>query len=343
MSDDTTHPQATVPSKLPMPWLKMLGIAAVAAMAMFLAGLAFTLSFDALRALAIEINVHPSRAWMAPVAIDVAQAAATAAYVVFRASGTYNYARRFCMGVTVVTVVLSVVGNAYHSWQMAERNIARMMAGEDLGFIPQTPWIAAVIAAIFPLLWLALFHMVMMLLEVVFDDVARHRTAATHAEPRELRFGFEHKASTPRPTSHQTSGIVASRGNSEWHPGAEAVAYPSSEESLEHNGAGTVAVDAEATATVYEATCNGYPQTQDGLLQFLEDSDFHETVKIVASMLVSDPHLKQIDVAQRLKIDKSTVSRRWRQFRDSAEDEGFFVPPLPTSEPCERGRETARA
>ena len=49
----------------------------------------------------------------------------------------------------------------------------------------------------------------------------------------------------------------------------------------------------------------------------------HETVKIIASMMVTDPTLRQIDVAERLDIDKSTVSRRWRQFRQEAEAGGF--------------------
>lgn len=346
MSDDTTQSQAPLRRKLPMSHSKMLAIAAVAAMALFLAALAFTLSFDALRALAIEINVQPGRAWMAPVAIDVAQAAATAGYVIFRVSGKYNYARLYCMALAIVTVALSVIGNAYHSWQMADRNLARVAAGEDLGFIPQTPWIAAIIAAIFPLLWLALFHLFTMLLQVVLDERAQHRAVATDDDPVQPRVNVEDEASAlGTPWGHET-GATASVRRPELYPAEDAVAPLPTTKSSERNDANragtTVAVPEDNPTLSDEATCNGYPQTRDGLLRFLEDSDSHETVKIVASMLVSEPQLKQIDVAQRLKIDKSTVSRRWRQFRDAAEAEGFSVPPLPTAEASERNRETER-
>ncbi|WP_083583904.1 DUF2637 domain-containing protein [Rhodococcus zopfii] len=346
MSDDTTQSQAPLRRNLPMSHSKMLAIAAVAAMALFLAALAFTLSFDALRALAIEINVQPGRAWMAPVAIDVAQAAATAGYVIFRVSGKYNYARLYCMALAIVTVALSVIGNAYHSWQMADRNLARVAAGEDLGFIPQTPWIAAIIAAIFPLLWLALFHLFTMLLQVVLDERAQHRAVATDEDPVQHRVNVEDEASAlGTPWDHET-GTTTSVRRPELHPAEEAVAPLPVTKASERNdadGAGTAVAVAEDTLPRSDgATCNGYPQTRDGLLRFLEDSDSHETVKIVASMLVSEPQLKQIDVAQRLKIDKSTVSRRWRQFRDAAEAEGFSVPPLPTAEASERNRETER-
>ncbi len=190
MSDDSNLSETALQDKVPPMRSKMVGVAAVAAMALFLAALAFTLSFDALRALAIEINVHPGRAWMAPVAIDVAQAAATAGYVIFRVANRYTWARRYCMTLAVVTVALSVVGNSYHSYQLAARNLARVAAGDILDFIPQPPAIAAVIAAIFPLLWLALFHLFTMMLQVVIDKRAQHRGAATthHVAQREMRF-----------------------------------------------------------------------------------------------------------------------------------------------------------
>ncbi len=348
MSDDTTQSQAPLRRNLPMSHSKMLAIAAVAAMALFLAALAFTLSFDALRALAIEINVQPGRAWMAPVAIDVAQAAATAGYVIFRVSGKYNYARLYCMALAIVTVALSVIGNAYHSWQMADRNLARVAAGGRISVSSRKPpWIAAIIAAIFPLLWLALFHLFTMLLQVVLDERAQHRAVATDEDPVQHRVNVEDEASAlGTPWDHET-GTTTSVRRPELHPAEEAVAplpvTKASERNDADGGAGTAVAVAEDTLPRSDgATCNGYPQTRDGLLRFLEDSDSHETVKIVASMLVSEPQLKQIDVAQRLKIDKSTVSRRWRQFRDAAEAEGFSVPPLPTAEASERNRETER-
>ncbi len=86
-------------------------------------------------------------------------------------------------------------------------------------------------------------------------------------------------------------------------------------------------------------TRNGYAQTQEGLLRFLADSEFHETVQVVASMMIKSPQLRQIDVAHRLQIDKSTVSRRWRQFCQAAETEGFLVPPLPAIETADPVKE----
>src|SRR5690606_25813604 len=126
-----------------------------------------TLSFDALRQLALEIGVRPHNAWMAPVAIDVAQAAATLGLVALGVDQTYMTGRRFCMGVAIATVLLSVAGNGYHAYQLAQRNAARVAAGDDLGYIPQPAAIAAGIAMIFPLLWLALLHLFTIMLQAI--------------------------------------------------------------------------------------------------------------------------------------------------------------------------------
>ncbi|NKS04647.1 DUF2637 domain-containing protein [Rhodococcus hoagii] len=76
MSDPTTRRATAARSQPPALRPKTVALAGVAVMTLILAALAFTLSFDALRALAIDIGVRPQRAWMAPVAIDIAQAAA---------------------------------------------------------------------------------------------------------------------------------------------------------------------------------------------------------------------------------------------------------------------------
>lgn len=62
--------------------------------------------------------------------------------------------------------------------------------------------------------------------------------------------------------------------------------------------------------------------------QFLADSSFTDSVKRVAAMRIDEPHLRQTQVARRLHVDKSTVSRRWRSFVAAAEAEGFAVSPL---------------
>ncbi|WP_153008472.1 DUF2637 domain-containing protein [Rhodococcus pyridinivorans] len=352
MSDDSPQPAPPLHHDARPVRSKMLGVAAVATMALFLAALAFTLSFDALRALAIEINVHPSRAWMAPVAIDVAQAAATAGYVIFRVANRHLWARRYCMSLAIVTVALSVVGNSYHSYQLAARNLARVAAGEHLGFIPQPPAIAAIIAAIFPLLWLALFHLFTMMLQVVIDERTQRRDAATvaHVVQREGNTAAPICTATEKTTEHDfTLVAVATRESAtdagrahEVHQEANGASPGTSHESGVAGVAlaeTTVDADVVVNARGADATRNGYPHTAAGLQQFLADGSFTDSVKRVAAMLIDEPHLRQTQVARRLHVDKSTVSRRWRSFVAAAEAEGFAVPPLPAADSTGRVRE----
>lgn len=352
MPDDLTRPAPPLQTAVPPMHSKMIGVAAVATMALVLAAMAFTLSFDALRALAIEINVRPDRAWMAPVAIDVAQAAATAAYVIFRVAHRYTWARRYCMALAVVTVALSVVGNSYHSYQLADRNRARITAGELLDFIPQPPAIAAIIAAIFPLLWLALFHLFTMMLQVALDDRAQRRgttpalddaasensavaTIVIRSDPATEADAPAAAIATPDGTSSALHGHAANTTPRGATPGTP----------LE-TGDVRVAITDEipvshmaADEQIIDATRNGYPQTQAGLHQFLSEGRFTDSVMRVAAMLIDEPHLRQTQVARRLHVDKSTVSRRWRLFVSAAEAEGFAVPPLRATHAPEMVRE----
>jgi hypothetical protein len=80
---------------------------------------------------------------------------------------------------------------------------------------------------------------------------------------------------------------------------------------------------------VVPRTRNGWPQTHEGLTQFLEECTLPDPVKDVAAMLEREPHLKQVQVAQQINVDRSTVCRRWKSFVAAAEGEGFSVPPLP--------------
>ncbi|WP_138998888.1 DUF2637 domain-containing protein [Rhodococcus zopfii] len=352
MSDDSTQPAPPLRHDARPVRSKMLGVAAVATMGLFLAVLAFTLSFDALRALAIEINVHPSRAWMAPVAIDVAQAAATAGYVIFRVANRHTWARRYCMTLAVVTVALSVVGNSYHSYQLAARNIERITTGEMLDFIPQPPAIAAVIAAIFPLLWLALFHLFTMMLQVVIDERTQRRDAATVDQlvHRESNTAAPIRTATEKATEREStlaavatpeSATDAGRAHEVHHEAQSASPGTSRKSGVEGVALAATIVDADAVVNDRgaDATRNGYPHTAAGLQQFLADGSFTDPVKRVAAILIDEPHLRQTQVARRLHVDKSTVSRRWRSFVAAAEAEGFAVPPLPAADSTGRVRE----
>lgn len=349
MTDPTTRPRSVAGRKTPTVGPKMVALAGVALMTLVLAALMFTLSFDALRALAIEIGARPERAWMAPVAIDIAQAAATAGLVVIGVADKYKSARWYCMGLATVTVLLSVAGNSYHAYGLSVQNTARVAAGENLGFIPQPPVIAAIIAAIFPLLWLALLHLGTIMLRVIVDERAQQTAAATALEdapnpatPRRNNAPAKRTAAAaPRTT---TVAVVATPSDPVAHRDEAATTQSAAAEPRVAPPGETpaatadVAVAASAPAVVgavYEteadgpATRNGYPQTRDGLRRFLEGNHFSDQTTEVAAMLIDHPELRQVDVAQRLRVDKSTVCRRWKPFVTAAKAEGFTVPPLP--------------
>jgi hypothetical protein len=346
---------------------KMVALAGVAVLTLALAALMFTLSFDALRALAIEIGVRPQLAWMAPVAIDVAQAAATLGLVAIGVDDQYKNSRWYCMALAAATVALSVAGNSYHAYGLAQQNIARVAAGEDIGFIPQPPVIAAIIAAIFPFLWLGLLHLGKIMLSRILDERAQQTATATAtalrndgtaaAPSQDATATGRQKDATPKsngatetakrnrndaPDATKTLAVVPTSDPVAQREGAStqpAVADPSVATADETSGATADATTAASgTADVgavhqseadAPATKNGYPQTTAGLRQFLEDNKFSDATTEVAAMLIEEEGLMQIDVAQRLRVDKSTISRRWKPFVTAAKEEGFTVPPLP--------------
>lgn len=330
MTDDTTQPAtATATATATASGGKTTALFGVAAMTLILAGLAFTLSFDALRQLAVEMGVRQDFAWMAPVAIDIAQAAATVVLVVLGDVSRFDTRRVFAWLLAFATVLISVAGNGYHAYQLAERNIARVAAGEDLGFIPQPPAIAAVMAAIFPLLWLALFHLSTIVLGVIRDD-----RAALRAQTRATATGHE-----ARSTPHVTAGAstaerieVAVRPATPPSPAIEATRPVAAPVRASQRTAATLApAVAESASNATDHTRSGYTQTIDGLDQFLDGSNLSEAVKRVAATRIANPRFTQVQVAQVMNLDKSTVSRHWRVFSDAAKSEGFTVPPLPAS------------
>lgn len=371
MSDPTTRQKSTLLMKLSAVRPKMVALAGVAVMTLVLAALAFTLSFDSLRALAIEIGARPERAWMAPVAIDIAQAAATLGLVAVGVSDRYNHARWYCMGLATLTVALSVAGNSYHAYGLAQQNIARVAAGEDIGFIPQPPVIAAIIASIWPLLYLALLHLGTTMLRVIMDERAqltvtatatdlRNDATATAASQGATATGRQNDATPKSDGAIATATETAKRNRNDAPAATKMLAVaPTPDPVAQREGVSTqpavadpsVATADEMSAATADATTaasgtadvgavhqgevdasatkNGYPQTTAGLRRFLEDNKFSEATREVAAMLIEEEGLMQIDVAQRLRVDKSTISRRWKPFVTAAKKEGFTVPPLP--------------
>ena len=293
----------------------MFALISVAGMALTMGGLAFTLSFDSLRQLALEIGVRPGLSWMAPVAIDIAQAAATVGLVELKAE-KYRTDRRFCFAFAVVTVALSVAGNGYHAYQLAVRNAARVAAGEDLGFIPQPAPAALGMAMIFPLLWLGLLHMFTVMLRALREERA-HALQAPAGEPSPV---VEPDASA----APETYAVApeATPVTQQIEATADLDATPIENDNI-------VVPTKQRVEPVVARTHNGWPQTHEGLTQFLRECTLPGPVKEVAEMLVREPHLKQVTVAQQINVDRSTVCRRWKAFVAAAEDEGFTVPPLP--------------
>ena len=293
----------------------MFALISVAGMALAMGALAFTLSFDSLRQLALEIGVRPSLSWMAPVAIDIAQAAATVGLVELKAE-KYRTDRRFCQFFAVVTVALSVAGNGYHAYQLAVRNAARVAAGEDLGFIPQPAPAAAGMAMIFPMLWLGLMHMSVLMLRALREERANALQMLTD-KPAQV---IEHAA----PVAHASPAVALdpTRAPQQKNEAAELVATRTAAANIVESPTQQLEADVPLTR-------NGWPQTHEGLNQFLAECTLPDPVKDVADMLVREPHLKQVTVAHRINVDRSTVCRRWKQFVAAAEDEGFTVPPLP--------------
>ncbi|MFZ2176775.1 MAG: DUF2637 domain-containing protein, partial [Rhodococcus sp. (in: high G+C Gram-positive bacteria)] len=279
-----------------------------------MAALAFTLSFDSLRQLAVEIGVRPGFSWMAPVAIDIAQAAATIGLVELKAE-KYRTSRAYCRAFAVVTVLLSVAGNGYHAYQLAVRNAARVAAGEDLGFIPQPAPAALGMAMIFPLLWLGLLHMFTLMLRALREERAHALQApATKRAPvieRAAPVALTHAVAPEATRAPQHVEAAAELG------------------AIRTGNVNIVAPPKQQVEPVVARTRNGWPQTHEGLTQFLRECTLPDPVKDVAEMLVREPHLKQVTVAQQINVDRSTVCRRWKSFVAAAEDEGFTVPPLP--------------
>lgn len=325
MADDTTQDAPPLRAS-------KLALLSVAVMTLVIAALMFTLSFDALRQLAIEIGARPNFAWMAPVAIDIGQAAATIGLVELGVAGGYRSARAYCRALAVVTVLLSVGGNGYHAYQLAERNVARVAAGEDLGFIPQPAPIAAGMAMVFPLLWLGLLHMFTLMLRALREERA-HATRTFDTQRVEARPDRDTEREAPVTAAPAVTTVALDPARTPQRDHATDELNATQKDTINTVGLPTQHVD-----VVVQATRNGWAQTRHGLQGFLTECTLAEPVKEVASMLIDEPHLKQVHVAQRLQVDRSTVCRRWKQFVAAAEDEGFTVPPLP--QPLDADTET---
>ncbi|ANZ28542.1 hypothetical protein A4U64_27065 (plasmid) [Rhodococcus sp. WB1] len=313
-------------------------------MTLVLAALAFTLSFDALRQLTLEIGVRPELAWMAPVALDVAQAAAALALVALGTDDEFRGARRYCKALATGTVLLSVAGNGYHAFRLAGQRHAQAAAGVDVGYQPQPAAIAACIAMIVPLLFLALLHLFTTIVRALAVERGRYNEVVhdAHLTVHEEQHATAHEA--PEVHDPAEDALV---GHDVQYPGARvrtdasAVAAPPA--TVQPQGTGRHGEEAPGEAVVQapapvEApfepnlapTSGGYPQTVDGLREFLAGCTLRSEEKEVATILLDRPQLTYAQVAVELEDtpSPSTVCRRWQRFKNAAYAEGFEIPPV---------------
>ncbi|MGV9947860.1 DUF2637 domain-containing protein [Rhodococcus aetherivorans] len=324
---------------------KTTALGAVAAMTLVLAALAFTLSFDALRQLTLEIGVRPELAWMAPVALDVAQAAAALALVALGTDDEFRGARRYCKALATGTVLLSVAGNGYHAFRLAGQRHAQAAAGIDIGYQPQPAAIAACIAMIVPLLFLALLHLFTTIVRALAVERGRYHQAVQHAH--RTAHPEQDAAALDAPEMHDRAGD-APFGDDVQHPGgacvhSAAVAADLDVATGERPDASWRGEDLVRESVVPDPaqrealpepalapTSGGYPQTVDGLHAFLAACMLRSEEKEVAGILLERPQLTYAQVAVELEDtpSPSTVCRRWQRFKNAAYAEGFEIPPV---------------
>ncbi|MDV6296520.1 DUF2637 domain-containing protein [Rhodococcus aetherivorans] len=319
---------------------KTTALGAVAAMTLVLAALAFTLSFDALRQLTLEIGVRPELAWMAPVALDVAQAAAALALVALGTDDEFRGARLYCKALATGTVLLSVAGNGYHAFRLAGQRHAQASAGVDVGYQPQPAAIAACIAMIVPLLFLALLHLFTTIVRALAVERGRYNEAVHDAHPTAHP---EQAASTHHASEVHEAAVDAPVGDGVQYPGArvrtEVSIVAAEPATVQPQGTGRHGEDAPREGVVQAPaplephlapTSGGYPQTVDGLREFLAGCTLRSEEKEVATILLDRPHLTYAQVAAELEDtpSPSTVCRRWQRFKNAAYAEGFEIPPV---------------
>ncbi|AXY49313.1 DUF2637 domain-containing protein [Rhodococcus ruber] len=321
---------------------KTTALGAVAAMTLVLAALAFTLSFDALRQLTLEIGVRPELAWMAPVALDVAQAAAALALVALGTDDEFRGARRYCKALATGTVLLSVAGNGYHAFRLAGQRHAQAAAGVDVGYQPQPAAIAACIAMIVPLLFLALLHLFTTIVRALAVERGRYHEAVHDTRPTthpDRHASAHHALEVHDPAGDAAVGPDVQDPDATVHTEAAAVAAPPATAAPQHTGrpgdgaAGDRVVPAPLEAPpapTLAPTSAGYPQTVEGLHAFLAGCTLRSEEKEVAAILLERPQLTYAQVATELEDtpSPSTVCRRWQRFKNAAYAEGFEIPPV---------------
>jgi hypothetical protein len=165
-------------------------LASVGTLAVTAAG--FTLSFDAIRAVAVAAHIRPSWAWMMPVAVDGSMAVATVvAIVLYKITGKH---RIYPWLVLAVGILVSMASNGLH-------------ATGELGVPVTLDTSVRVAVATVPAVMLALsFHLLATLVSIVSETVSKpevrseDRSGQDFGQPTPLDFGqvrSEDRAQTP--------------------------------------------------------------------------------------------------------------------------------------------------
>jgi len=145
-------------------------LASVGTLAVTAAG--FTLSFDAIRAVAVAAHIRPSWAWMMPVAVDGSMAVATVvAIVLYKITGKH---RAYPWLVLAVGILVSMASNGLHA-------TGTLGAPVEL----ETPVRVAV--ATVPAVMLALsFHLLATLVSIVSETVSKTEVRSEVKPPVDL-------------------------------------------------------------------------------------------------------------------------------------------------------------
>lgn len=123
-------------------------------LACLLAVLAFVLSFDALRIVALACGVQPALAWMFPLIVDGSTLAFTWATWAFRTRGMGTW---YPWLMLVLFSVVSLIGNALHAHPVQVNNM----------LLPD--WVPPLVMTMPPIALLATTHMIVMAAGRTFD------------------------------------------------------------------------------------------------------------------------------------------------------------------------------
>lgn len=176
------------------------------ALTVAIAAMAFILSFDALRTLAVACGVQEGLSWMFPLIIDAPVLAFTWATWVFKTRGL---GQAYPWAMLIVFSMVSLVGNALHAHPVETNGL----------LLPD--WGAALLMTMPPVALLATSHMIVRAASRSFD-----METAPEPEPVPIEETVKEPEATPEPIGGPAEEVAASEPDPEpteprpagWHP-----------------------------------------------------------------------------------------------------------------------------